>query len=320
VPVGADSPIDIATMTFETPIYISPPAKVKHLGVITKIITSIYDGATTDNNAYIDGLGHPLVGPETTMGSLMSRDVVTITDYNIQVYNNQAILIGKNESSIPREPTLDIPERQGQPINWETVFQMYPGKYVAGSSMLFLTQPNGTQIIGTVAINPTDSTILTVSWDADTLNSNTGIDSQGNLDSDPDYDQNASYRSTSTGTFDAIIDPTKVYPGNGMTNLTAGDRFLIVDDIGGGNNRTYKDENDDDQPGVKAWGALSANANDIIEWTGSTWTVIFNSAQESDTLLYQTNIYTSIQYQWNGVQWAKAFEGEYRVGTWRLEL
>jgi hypothetical protein len=23
---------------------------------------------------------------------------------------------------------------------------------------------------------------------------------------------------------------------------------------------------------------------------------------------------------WNGVQWAKAFEGEYRAGEWRLEL
>jgi hypothetical protein len=320
VPVGAESPIDIATMTFETPIWISPPAKVKHLGVITKIITSIHEGSSTDNNAYIDGLGHPLIGPETTMGSLMARDVVTITDYNIQVYNNQAILIGKSESSVPREPTLDIPERQGQAINWEEVFQIYPGKYVAGSSMLFLTQPNGTQVIGTVAINPTDPTVLTVSWDQDTLNSNTGIDSQGNLDSDPDYDQPASYRPASTGTFDAIIDPTKVYPGNGMTNLAAGDRFLIIDDIVGIEGRTYIDSNDVEQPGVAAWGTLAAKANDIIEWTGSAWTVIFDSTQESDTLLYQTNIYTGIQYQWNGVQWAKAFEGEYRVGTWRLEL
>lgn len=319
VPVGLESPIDIATMTFETPIYISPPAKVKHLGVITKIITSIHDGASSDANTYIDGLGHPLVGPETTMGSLLSRQVVTITDYNIQVYNNQAILIGKSESSVPREPTLDIPERQGQPINWQEVFEMHPGKYVAGSSMLFLTQPNGAQVIGTVAIDPADATVLTVSWDADTLNSNTGIDSQGNLDSDPDFNQSVNNRSASPGTFDAIIDPTKVYPGVGMTNLTAGDRFLIIDDIAGTVGRSFGPANAS-QPGVEAWGTLAANANDIIEWTGSTWSVIFNSAQESDTLIYQTNIYTSIQYQWNGVQWAKAFEGEYRIGTWRLEL
>jgi hypothetical protein len=345
VPVGVETPIDIATLTFETPVWISPPAKVKHLGVITKIITSIYEGASSDNNAYIDGLGHPLIGPETTLSTLMSQQVVTITDYNLQVYNNQAVIIGKTESSVPREPTLDIPQRQGDPINWEDVFQLHPGKYVAGSSMLFLTQPNGSQVIGTVAISPLDPTILTVSWDSDTLNSNTGIDSQGNLDSDPEYDQSASYRPASPGTFDAIIDPTKVYPGNGMTNLTAGDRFLIVDDIGGGNWQTpvlvnnprygsvdpfgrlpddplysfprkvekrdlggdivYETITNDD--GADAWKStagdeFNAKANDIIEWTGSTWNVIFNAGQESDTLLYQTNIYTGIQYTWNGVQ------------------
>lgn len=320
VPVGAESPIDIATLTFETPIWISPPSKVKHLGVITKIITSIYEGADKDSNTYIDGLGHPLVGPETNLSTLLSRQVVTISDYNIQVYNNQAILLGKSESSVPREPTLDIPVRQGDPISWEDLFARYPGKYVAGSSMLFLTQPNGTQVIGTVAINPADTTILTISWDADTLNSNTGIDSQGNLDSDPEYNQSINYRSASPGTFDAIIDPAKVYPGNGMTDLQAGDRFLIIDDIGGSENRTYIDDNDIEQPGVEAWGSLAANANDIIEWTGSGWNVIFNSVQESDTLLYQTNIYTGVQYVWNGVQWAKAFEGEYKAGEWRLEL
>jgi hypothetical protein len=322
VPVGAETPIDIASLTFETPIWISPPAKVKHLGVITKIITSIYDGAGKDNNTYIDGLGHPLVGPETTLSTVLSRQVVTISDYTIQVYNNQAVLLNKSESSNPREPTLDIPVKLGDFINWEDVFSRYPGKYVAGSSMLFLTQPNGTEVIGTVAINPADPTILTVSWDKDTLNSNTGIDSQGNLDSDPEYNQLTNYRENSPGTFDAIIDPTKVYPENGMTDLKPGDRFLIVDDIGGVDNRTYKENDDSDvyQPGVKAWGTLAANANDIIEWTGSTWNVVFNSAQESDTLLYQTNIYTGVQYVWNGVQWAKAFEGEYKAGEWRLEL
>jgi hypothetical protein len=49
VPVGNDSPIDIATLTFETPIWISPPVKIKHLGVITNIITSLYSNADTYN-------------------------------------------------------------------------------------------------------------------------------------------------------------------------------------------------------------------------------------------------------------------------------
>ena len=34
-PVGIDSEIDIASLTFSVPIYISPPTKVRKMGVIT---------------------------------------------------------------------------------------------------------------------------------------------------------------------------------------------------------------------------------------------------------------------------------------------
>jgi hypothetical protein len=63
-----------------------------------------------------------------------------------------------------------------------------------------------------------------------------------------------------------------------------------------------------------------ANTNDIIEWDGSKWTVLFNAEATTDRLVYLTNIYTNVQYKWNGVQWRKSFEGEYARGLWRLEL
>ena len=315
VPVGADTPIDIATLMLSAPIWISPPAKVKHLGVITKIITSFYDSASVDNNTYIDGLGQSMADEIVDMSGKLTTMYTTITDYHIQVYNNQVIALGKSESTIPREPTLDIPVRQGIPISWQDIVDQYPGKYVAGSSTLFLLQPNGTEIVGTVAINPIDETVLTVTWDQDTLNTNTGIDSNGNIDGDPEYDVENSHRPNSPGTFDAIIDPLKVGPGHGITDLQEGDRFLIIEDIGSTVN----------QDGADAWKNADntdfiANANDIIEWTGFQWNVIFDSAQEPDTLIYQTNIYTGIQYMWNGVAWVKSFEGIYKSGSWRLEL
>jgi hypothetical protein len=310
VPVGTTDAIDIASLTLETPIWISPPVKVKHLGVITKIITSLYQGSSTDST-YIDGLGQPLTNPDVTLSSLLAQDVVTITDYNIQVYNGQAILLAKSESSVPREPTLDIPVRQGTPIQWQGVFDLYPGKYVAGSSALYLTQANGVEVVGTVAISPLDSTLLTVSWDTDTIPSDTLIDSQGRLDNHPDYGDGDQYRSGSPGTFDAIINPLTYNPGT----PDAGTRLLIVEDIGSANNAAP----------ATAWGTLIAVANDIIEWTGTEWNVVFDSVQETSTMVWQTNIYKSqanfrVQYVWNGVQWAKSFEGEYRVGEWRLEL
>ena len=180
------------------------------------------------------------------------------------------------------------------------MFDRYPGKYIAGSSTLFLTQSNGSQVIGTVAVSPLDPTILQVNWDGDTRPSDDDLDSPGNRDASG---------GRSLGTFDAIIDPTKVYPGHGMTGETAGDRFLIVEDI------VNTSDND-----ISAWGNFQAYANDLIEYNGTSWEVIFNSAQESDTMLWQTNIYTGVQYMWNGVMWAKSFEGEYRAGEWRLEL
>jgi hypothetical protein len=185
--------------------------------------------------------------------------------------------------------------------------------------MLYLQQPNGSYVVGTIAINPLDSTILQVNWNPDTLVSNTGIDSNGLLDTDINYNGTGSFRARSPGTFDAIIDPQKVYPGHGMQNVVAGDRFLIIEDIG-------SPENFD---GPNAWKNIDishsgtnfiAKANDIIEWSGSYWTVIFNASQESDTMVWQTNIYTGIQYLWNGVSWVKSFEGEYTAAQWKIIL
>jgi len=48
VPVGTDSTIDVATITLSIPIFISPPIKVKRLGIITNIITSIFDESRGD--------------------------------------------------------------------------------------------------------------------------------------------------------------------------------------------------------------------------------------------------------------------------------
>lgn len=335
IPVGTDTPIDVGTLTLETPIWISPPVKVKHLGVITNVVASIYERAEVNDSTYIDGLGIDLGGTEVSLGSMLSSDRVTITNYHIQVYNGQAILLGKNENVIPAGPTLDIPTRQGPPLNWELLFAEYPGKLKAGSSRIFLIQQDGTEVIGTIAVNQLDPTVLAINWDPDTYPKNYGIDSNGyiqNVDFDPLgnplFDINNSLRA-SPGTFDAIIDPQKVYPGHGMQNVVAGDRFLIIEDIGSEVNNFDNSYTGVDgmaaSNGPDAWKSTSgedfiAKANDIIEWDGNQWNVIFDSNQKSSVLLYQTNIYTGVQYAWHGVMWTKSFEGEYRAGRWRIEL
>lgn len=320
VPVGTDTPIDIATLTVTTPIWISPPVKVKHLGVITKIITSMYGAMDTSPTGYIEGLGEDLAGSgTTTFSDLLNTDITTVTDYTLQVYNSQAILLSPSEGYVPREPTLDIPQRQGTPINWQTALAKYPGKFIAGSSRLYLTQLNGAEIVGTAAFpvdgagNIVDSQTMLINWDPDSLVTNTGIDSQGILENMVGYNGAGSFRPASPGTFDAIVNPQTYLPGT----VTAGKRFLIIEDIGSTINPAGT--------GPAAWqssgGAdLIAKANDIIEYTGAGWHVIFHAAQETTTMVWQTNIYTGVQYLWNGVSWVKSFEGEYQPGSWRLEL
>lgn len=46
MPTGTESEIDVGSLTFSAPIYISPPVKVKKLGVITNIIMSIFNEDT----------------------------------------------------------------------------------------------------------------------------------------------------------------------------------------------------------------------------------------------------------------------------------
>jgi hypothetical protein len=308
VPVGTDTPNEIGTLTVVTPIWISPPVKVKHLGVITKIITSMYGAGDTSPVGYLEGLGEDLAGPTgtTLFTDLLNTKIDTITDYILQVYNGQAILLSPNEGITPREPTLDLPQRQGSPLDWSIVLNQYPGKFVAGSSRLYLTQSNGAEVVGTGVVNPNDTTVMLIDWDKDTLVTNTGIDSQGRIDTEPGYSAGSSYRPNSPGTFDAIVNPLTFLP----SGLVAGTRYLIIEDIGNIKNTSP----------APAWGALVAKANDIIEWTGSVWQLVFNHTHFSTTMVWQTNIYTGVQYLWNGVSWVKSFEGEYRPGSWRLEL
>jgi hypothetical protein len=315
VPQGNDTPIEVGTLTLTTPIWINPPAKVKHLGVITKVITSIWAQDSTYPSGYIDGLGiDPVLqtdGTTTNFSNLIAQETTTITGYKIQVYDGQATLLDAGVGVNPPEPNLGIPSPTSVTVNWEELFSQYPGQYTAGSSQLFLLQPSGNYVIGTIAVNPTNPTLLQINYNPDTVPTNTGIDSQGYLQTDvADYQQHGTqYRSNSPGTFDAIINPQTYTP----QNLTVGKRYLLVEDIGAAINNTNSTSS-------QVWGQLIAKANDVIEYNGTTWHVIFNAAQETDTMVWQTNIYTGVQYLWNGVSWTKSFEGEYSAAQWKIVL
>jgi len=318
IPVGVDSPIDIATLTLSTPIWINPPVKVKQMGIITAIVTSINNGFGAPEDTYIDGLGVDAgTDRSSALGDLMTTVYANIRNYGLQVYNGRAVLLAPSEAVAKNAFAIAIGERYGPPIDWRMILDQYPGQYKAGLSKLYLLQPSGIEVSGTFAIDPTDGTVAVVNWDQDTYPTNTSITVNGNY---------TSVRISSPGTFDAIIDPLQKGPGSGLPDAVTGVRYLIIESIYGPRHYDAEQDNHPETgtilPGVKAWDNLTAYENDIIEYDGTSWHVIFSatSNQEPTSPIYQTNIYTGVQYKWDGLAWTKSFEGEYREGLWRLRL
>ena len=52
VPAGVDETIDVSTLTFTLPIWLSPPAKVKRQKIINTIVNNIYDTSSISNLGY----------------------------------------------------------------------------------------------------------------------------------------------------------------------------------------------------------------------------------------------------------------------------
>ena len=154
VPIGSEEPIDIATMTFELPIWISAPVAVKQFGVIKKIIASVYD---SDGNLSLDILDN---------NKLVSRQVFTPMNYRVLLSNNELTLL-KPE---------DIDNRRGGKYgtldSWPALIDVY-GHLHNGISQIKLLMPSGNEIVGTVSFHPGDNTKLLYNPFKDTLPANT---------------------------------------------------------------------------------------------------------------------------------------------------
>ena len=281
IPVGADTEIDIATLNFSMPIWLSPPVKVKKLGVVQKIIMSVYD----DDGGMAKGL---------IDGSLISRSFITPNNFGLLVSGNQLRLLGTTGVNVKsggdgfhtgaRDPGLADPfETFGPAVNWKVLLEQY-GVVTNGTSQIRLTQPNGDEIIGTIATTTLDDTILLYSIDDDTIPANT------------------------LTAVKKIINPATFDPGTPVN----GDRYLIVNDVG------------DSTASVQSatWGALIANIGDIIEYnsTSSKWLKVFDASDPDSTQHYVTNLNTGIQYRFNGTEWVKSYEGVYTQGNWSIVI
>lgn len=194
VPQGADESIDVATLTFELPIWLSLPAKVKKMGVVAQIIASIYDPQGTLNPEVI-----------TTLEGLVSQQQFTPMNYEL-VYMGNTLTLYTNSAT---ENSAGVV--YGNKARWRDMINLY-GRLANGISQVRLTfdSPTGFhQIVGTVAYNPIDETQLLFTPDEATLPANTLLP------------------------VNAIIDPMNVNVDQiGLLNPAVGTRYLILNPIG----------------------------------------------------------------------------------------
>jgi hypothetical protein len=352
VPTGTESAIDVATLTFEVPIFISAPVLIRKLGVIQKIIASIY-GSNGDLNdsLYEDNL-------------LLSRQYFTPLQYGVILFDNELKLVKYDQpvvetfgaqvikeltENISANANISLTDTEGITANmvitslsiqsnasptittvpnclvlsidgdtvlasnvvtgnigdkivftaitskigpdeaWRDLINVY-GNLTNGSSTITLELDDGNEVTGTVSYNPIDDTSLLWAADIDTIPVN------------------------SLSPVNAIIDPATSRPNRDLQELASGTRYLLINDyrLDSGAQPAYNWTGIDDTP-------LEANANDIIEFTGQHWAVVFDSQYET-TIQYVTNLTTGIQYRWTGQEWVKSYEGYYPAGKWQLRI
>ena len=195
IPTGSTNPIDIMTWKFYMPIWISSSTKIKKLGVIHKIIASIFKGnALTDMQD-----DHLLLG---------TREKITPYGYKLLLIGNTLQILPSSEPFTPDNYSLDLPANPITTVYWKAVLDVY-GSVKSGISQIWLQNPYlDHDIVGTIAFNPTDDRLLMFNIDVDTLPVNTLL------------------------AVDSVINPAVKGPDHGLPIAANGQRYLIVEPLG----------------------------------------------------------------------------------------
>lgn len=271
IPQGTGNPIDIMTWKFYMPIWLSTATKLKKMGVIQKIIASIFTGS-----ALLDMQDDDLL--------LGTRQKITPYGYKLLLINDRLQLLPANQPFNPPNSNLDLPSPPNSDLYWHSYLNVY-GTVRPGISQIWIQHPNlETEIVGTIDYDPNDDRLLIYNIDPDTLPTDT---------LDP---------------VDSIVNPLTSGPNAGLPAPVPGVRYLIVENIGGEDPTT-------------AWGDLVANANDIIEYNGTTseWEVSFDSVNTT-TVEFVTNLTTNVQYKFDNQEWIKSYEGYIDQGDYSIVI
>ena len=279
VPAGVDETIDVSTLTFTLPIWLSPPAKVKRQKIINTIVNNIYDTSSISNLGYDEDIYDFF----RTLDDDFELNTIVTNNYEVKIEGTDAVLYKDGSTLANWNDLLEILAPQGSQGSLANASVQIDDIPLTTGSTLQLNISNDVDastnlISGFVTRNSLESSKLVFTLDADTLPSTTLTD------------------------VTRIVDASVNYPGDGVLDAAAvGQRYLLTGEIQG-----------------NQWG-ITADVNDIIEYSGSAWSIVFDASNIS-TVQYVKNLYTNKQYKWENNLWTSTYEGQYNPGFWRLNI
>ncbi len=191
-PAGTTDAIDIASLTFKVPIWLTAPSKLRRQNFIQQIIIDIGQVETMNQE---NGEGFYFSDAD-----LLTRLIVTPGDFCVKVSGDIVTLLN------PANSVLDV---QGNPITWISLLQKY-GKFRNAISQIRLKQAGSdldistNDIVGTLQLNPNNTDQLFWTVDIQTLPANT------------------------LPPITAVIDPTRSYPDGVLGVPVLGQRYLLL--------------------------------------------------------------------------------------------
>ena len=287
IPQGNTIERDVMSLKFKIEGWINPPAKLKRSGLITEIVTRVFEPID------VSTIEQQLTGVYDPMTYLAGQPAMQI----VTIEGNNDIQVSKGTNS----DIITLLNSFGQPdpnLSWFDLIQIY-GQITPGITKMRLNLEPGIEdetelVFGTIELNTSQPNQLLFTVDQDTLPGVTQLPVQ------------------------TIIDPTEVFPGNGIPTAIAGQRYLLTS-----RNSTGEEPALPPLAQNSPWGqGLVAYPNDIIEYDGQNWFVAFDSKNSTGNN-FVINIDNGYYYMFNGNNkqqgWVYTYYGQYNRGYWRID-
>lgn len=247
-----------------------------------------------------NGVPINIINPDLASVVAAGHAALAGTDSNIQLYNKKQLKFINNSGgdnvfgNLTGQPVQDMglmpTAYPGGDLSWNRLLEAYGNlksyeQYGINASQLRIRlnidDPNQ-DIIGWLSPDDMDQNILLWKLDIDSL------------------------PGASLQPINAVVNPIKTGPGNGLPTAQAGQRYLLLADPTAQN---------------ATWGTIiDAVANDIIEYNGNNWVVAFNSKQYQSVKNYVVNLYNGKLLEWSDSSWGEYIGRSYGPGEWRLAL